>query len=291
MSTSRVTSRSPSPWSDPLFRWKPRRPCGAARFSFCGVWVWGMGGVIACHAHGRGGEVGEMDGAGLGAWRRVRSPSWGTSPVIGLPVFWSPAVGAWCARRLRWPGSYSGDWSRKWGRSRLGGTHLRDVSRLWGTATVGGGAAGLPSADFFGRGCGRLGCRETCPLVFLGHGAGAWVACLLVTVRVLVMDAHWPPFAWFLLGRLVAQVGTYSARASPLVRCLAHLGVILRVLLLRVRAPRVDAGSVIRTLSLVPTELTVRVAECLGGPRNWGSVLYICSNRCTKMSSWNSTSR
>ena len=46
--------------------------------------------------------------------------------------------------------------------------------------------------------------------------------------------------------------------------------VILRVLLLRVRAPRVDAGSVIRTLSLVPTELTVRVAECLGGPRNCG---------------------
>ena len=142
-----------------------------------------MGGVIACHAHGRDGEVGEMDGAGLGAWRRVRSPSWGTSLVLGLPVFWSPAVGAWCARRLRWPGSYSGDWSRKWGRIRLGGTHLRDVSRLWGTATVGGGAAGLPSADFFGRGCGRLGCLETCPLAFLGHVAGAWVACLLVTVR------------------------------------------------------------------------------------------------------------
>ena len=115
-----------------------------------------MGGVIACHAHGRDGEVGEMDGAGLGAWRRVRSPSWGTSLVLGLPVFWSPAVGAWCARRLRWPGSYLGGWAPKWGRIRLGGTPLRDVSRLWGTATVGG--------------------------------------------------------------------GTYSARASPLVRCLAHLG-------------------------------------------------------------------
>ena len=52
-----------------------------------------MGGVIACHAHGRDGEVGEMDGAGLGAWRRVRSPSWGTSLVLGSPVFWLPFVG------------------------------------------------------------------------------------------------------------------------------------------------------------------------------------------------------
>lgn len=159
-----------------------------------------MGGVIACDAHGRGGEVGEMDGAGLGAWRRVRSPSWGTSLVLGSPVFWSPFVCLlWTRTGPRLLGSYLGGWSRKSGRIRLGLPHLCDVSRIW--------------------------------------------------------------------------------------------EVILRVLLLRVRAPRVDAGSVIRTLSLVPTELTVRVAECLGGPRNWGSVLYICSNRCTKMSSWNSTSR
>lgn len=120
-----------------------------------------------------------VDVVGWGAGRRVCWPSWGTSLVLGSPVFWSPFVClSWTRTGPRLLGSYLGGWSRKSGRIRLGLPHLCDVSRIW--------------------------------------------------------------------------------------------KVIMRVLLLRVRAPRVDAGSVIRMLSPVPTELTVRVAECLGGPRNCG---------------------
>lgn len=133
-----------------------------------------------------------------GAQRGIRQMGWGwigcreTCPLAFLghvagawvACLWSRALGACCARRLHWPGSYSGDWSRKWGRIRLGGVPTCAMF-------LAGGVQPLSAAGRTGRrqwtslwsGRGRLGCRETCPLVFLGHGAGAWVACLLVAVR------------------------------------------------------------------------------------------------------------
>lgn len=73
---------------------------GRRGFRFVALGRWGVdsegaGGLIAREV--LSGGFGQVDGAGLGAGRRVRSPSWGTSLVLGSPVFWSPTMGALCA--------------------------------------------------------------------------------------------------------------------------------------------------------------------------------------------------